>query len=621
MKRAKILFWIVAIAVCFLSGQADARDPENCLFCHKYKRLRAYTENGALRNFYVDDHLFQESVHGKLSCVECHSDIEKVPHGKVEKVDCAKVCHLDRWKAMSGADFSHKEVADTFSKSVHGIKPGDKPEIAALKPDCKYCHLNDLYSLPQDIPPEKVMKRCLNCHKEKGIEQIFAHMSHRMRQKTSRPPLEVVALCSSCHADKDFQNVVGMEAPVAEAVSTYKETVHYRILQFGGADTAHCISCHANESIHNIRPGSDPQSSVSPENRYQTCQTETCHPGADKMIASVDSHLSKHKEKGLEIHLAEVIMQGVMFLTLFLLFILMGMETYRRVKNRDARFLRWLRKPQKLQQPLQPTGSPLGQVPNLHRYVNFTPKGDMPRYSLHIIINHSLVAITFVVAVITGLPLFFHNSELSHKFINLLGGINVTRIIHRFNAAIFTINCAYHVLVIIVGTFKRMYSGTFDIRRTQFPLWKDLKDFYCDFRYFLGLEKSRPKMEKFMYKQKLHYLAMVWGCSVLTLSGCCLLFPEFMVKYIPFAKVSFNVLRLMHGEESVLAFLVIALWHLYNVHVAPGRFPLQWTFWNGRIAKDHQIEEHFLEYERQVKEGAAECEEEKLLNGEAGDVR
>ena len=43
-------------------------------------------------------------------------------------------------------------------------------------------------------------------------------------------------------------------------------------------------------------------------------------------------------------------MQGVMFFTLFLLFTLMGMETYRRVKNRDARFFRWLRKPQKLQQ-------------------------------------------------------------------------------------------------------------------------------------------------------------------------------------------------------------------------------------------------------------------------------
>ncbi len=172
-----------------------AGDPENCLLCHKYQRLRGYTADGTLRNYYVDGHLYQDSIHGKLSCIDCHSDIEKVPHGKIEKVDCAKVCHLDRWKAMSGTDFSHKDVADTFNKSIHGIKPDDKPEIAALKPDCKYCHLNDLYALPQDIPPEKVMKRCLNCHKEKGIEQIFVHMSHRMRQKTSRPPLEVVELC------------------------------------------------------------------------------------------------------------------------------------------------------------------------------------------------------------------------------------------------------------------------------------------------------------------------------------------------------------------------------------------------------------------------------------------
>ncbi len=106
---------------------------------------------------------------------------------------------------------------------------------------------------------------------------------------------------------------------------------------------------------------------------------------------------------------------------------------------------------------------------------------------------------------------------------------------------------------------------------------------------------------------------MVWGCTILTLSGCCLLFPEFMVEYMPFPKISFNILRLMHAEESVLAFLVITLWHMYNVHMAPGRFPAQWTFLNGMINRDHQIEEHYLEYERQVKEGVAESEEEKLL--------
>jgi cytochrome b subunit of formate dehydrogenase len=591
-----------------------ARDPQNCLFCHKYQRLRAYDEKGELQNFYVDAHLFNQSIHREVSCIGCHSDVEQIPHSKTEKVDCTKVCHLEKWKAITGGNFSHRGVAENLQKSIHGVKPDDPPEIAKLKPDCKYCHLNDLYTLPEEVPSEKVLTRCLNCHKEKGLQETFIHISHRYKHKTSRSPLEIVELCASCHADEDFHNLVGFTGPKKEAVETYKETIHYRILQLGGNDTAECINCHATQSIHDIRPPSDPKSSIHPDNRYKTCQAEGCHPDASPIISAVDSHLSKHKDKGPEIQIVELIMEGVMFSTLFMLFTLMGMETYGRLRNRDARFFRWLRIPQVLKQA-NPSSrkNTLGSVPNLHRYVNFNPQGDYQRYSIHIVINHMLMTITFTVAVVTGLPLFFHNAELSHKIINLMGGIDVTRLIHRINAIVFTLDCLYHLLVLMCGTIKKLLSGTFDIHRTQFPLWKDVKDLYYDFRYFLGLEARRPRMEKFMYKQKLHYLAMVWGCSVLTLSGCCLLFPEFMVNYLPFPKLSFNILRLMHAEESVLAFLVITLWHLYNVHTAPGRFPVQWTFWNGKITRDHQIEEHFLEYERQVKEGVAECEEVKVM--------
>ena len=610
-----MLMWLITswLFLCMFSPPVFARDPQNCLFCHKYKRLRAYDEKGELHNLYVDTHLFNQSIHRNVSCIGCHSDVEQIPHSKTEKVDCAKACHLDKWKAFTGENFSHREVAENLQQSIHGVKPDDPPEIAELKPDCKYCHLNDLYTLPEEVPSEKVLARCLNCHKEKGLQETFIHISHRYKHKTSRSPLEIVELCASCHADEDFLNAVGFTGPKKEAVETYKETIHYRILQLGGNDTAECINCHATQSIHDIRPPSDPQSSIHPDNRYKTCQAEGCHPGAAANISAVDSHLSRHKDKGPEIKIVELIMEGVMFCTLFMLFTLMGMETYGRLRNRDARFFRWLRVPQFLKKRNPVDRNILGSIPNLHRYVNFTPKGDYQRYSIHIVINHMLIGISFTVAVVTGLPLFFHNSELSYQVINLMGGIDVTRLIHRVNAIVFTLDCSYHLLVLLLGTIKKLLNGTFDIRRTQFPLWKDLKDLYFDFRYFLGLEKTRPRMEKFMYKQKLHYLAMVWGCSVLTLSGCCLLFPEFMVNYLPFPKISFNILRLMHAEESVLAFLVITLWHLYNVHTAPGRFPIQWTFWNGKIARDHQIEEHFLEYERQVKEGVAECEEDKIL--------
>jgi cytochrome b subunit of formate dehydrogenase len=621
MHIRKKIAWLIlsCVFLCLYNPPLFAEDQQNCLFCHKYQRLRAYDAQGTLHNFYVNPRLFDQSIHRATTCVGCHSDIETVPHAEAQKVDCTKVCHIDRWKALTGtAEFSHQRIANSFQKSIHAAQPNDPPEIAELKPDCKYCHLNDLFLLPEDVPSEKVLKRCNNCHKDEGLQKAFTHIFHRFKKTTSLPPLDIVELCASCHADKDFHNVVGFTGSQAEAVKTYKETIHYRILQFGGDDTPHCISCHASGSIHDIRALSDPQSSVHPDNRFKTCQAGECHPASTASIAVIDSHLSKYKDKGIELQIFEIAMASAMFSLLFILFTLMGMETYGRLRNRDARFFRWRRSAQPLtQKPLYSTEDNVGDIPNLHRYVDANPKGDYKRYSIHVLINHALITVTFIIAVLTGLPLFFHNADLSHHIISLMGGIDTTRYIHRINAIVFTINCFYHLLVLTLGTTRKILNGTFDIRQTQFPLLKDLKDFERDLRYFLGMVPSRPRMEKFMYKQKLHYLTMVWGSSVLIFSGCCLLFPEFMVNYLYFPKVTFNVLRLLHGEWSVLAFLVITIWHMYNVHTAPGRFPIQWTFWNGKITKDHQIEEHFLEYERQVKEGSIECEEDKLIEGES----
>ena len=57
-----------------------------------------------------------------------------------------------------------------------------------------------------------------------------------------------------------------------------------------------------------------------------------------------------------------------------------------------------------------------------------------------------------------------------------------------------------------------------------------------------------------------------------------------------------------HPHEALLALLAIAFWHWYNVHLAPGRFPMQWTFLTGKLTREHQIEEHFLEYLRNLVE-------------------
>ena len=67
-----------------------------------------------------------------------------------------------------------------------------------------------------------------------------------------------------------------------------------------------------------------------------------------------------------------------------------------------------------------------------------------------------------------------------------------------------------------------------------------------------------------------------------------------------------------------MALVVIALWHLANVHIVPGRFPFQWTFLTGRITREHQIEEHFLEYIRNLEEIPEEREYMRNLLVEKG---
>jgi hypothetical protein len=126
-------------------------------------------------------------------------------------------------------------------------------------------------------------------------------------------------------------------------------------------------------------------------------------------------------------------------------------------------------------------------------------------------------------------------------------------------------------------------------------------------------------MEKFMYKQKLHYLAILWGSCVLIFAGTALLYPEYITAVWPFDPAFIQDLaRIMHADEAIMALVIIAFWHLSNVHLVPGRFPAQWTVFTGRITREHQLEEHFLEYIRNLDEIPEEREYMRSLLEELG---
>ena len=246
----------------------------------------------------------------------------------------------------------------------------------------------------------------------------------------------------------------------------------------------------------------------------------------------------------------------------------------------------------------------------IYKNVVSNPIGDIYRYNIHIRIQHMLTFVTFLTLAFTGLPIYFFDAIWAEPFNSLMGGVNVSRIIHRTIAAVMIFSMIYHIVTITLGPLARIKLGIFDIRRTIIPLYKDLRDFKDDILYFAGTREERPEMDKFNYKQKIHYFAAAFGNLVMVISGSSFLFPAFWASVLPDNMVSHfqEFMRISHPHEALLALLVIAFWHWYNVHLAPGRFPMQWTFLTGKITREHQIEEHFLEYLRNLVETPEERE-------------
>lgn len=244
----------------------------------------------------------------------------------------------------------------------------------------------------------------------------------------------------------------------------------------------------------------------------------------------------------------------------------------------------------------------------LYKNVVSNPIGDLPRYGIHIRIQHMLTFVTFLMLAFTGLPIAFYEHFWAAPLNTVMGGVDVTRVIHRTLAAAMIFAMLYHIVTITLGTFLQIRKKRFDILRTMIPTMKDVRDFKADMLYFAGRHMQRPEMDKFMYKQKLHYFAAAFGNIVMVVSGSSFLFPEFWASVLPASVAAYfqAMMRLSHPHEALLALLVIAFWHWYNVHLAPGRFPMQWTFLTGKITREHQIEEHFLEYLRCLVEIPAE---------------
>jgi formate dehydrogenase subunit gamma len=222
-------------------------------------------------------------------------------------------------------------------------------------------------------------------------------------------------------------------------------------------------------------------------------------------------------------------------------------------------------------------------------------------------IQHMILLSCTLVLIITGLPIKFHEAHLAEVIIQLLGGPNVTRILHRIGAVGLT----------IVGVYHLWYCMAFEEGRRNFgqllPSLQDAKDIAHQIGYFLGRKKDRPLFGRFSYVEKFDYWAVYWGMVVMIFTGYILWFMQQAINHL--GKVSYDIAREAHSDEGLLATLAIIIWHFYNVHFNPKKFPGSLMWWHGRVPLEEFQEEHPLEYEQWIQ--ARKKEEEEKAADEA----
>ncbi|MDA3787679.1 MAG: hypothetical protein PF503_04205 [Desulfobacula sp.] len=287
-----IMIWVLWIGIStllFCGSTAVAADKENCFMCHKHRFNARVDENGQKRNYYVNEMLYSHSVHRNISCRDCHTYITKIPHDPItENVNCANQCHIK--PPFAQEKFSHKKIINIFQESAHGFKPDDPELLKNAQPNCKFCHLNPLYTkISEDrVSYKETLARCTNCHPERGVTMAYKHITHRLRKKTSRSSREIVELCSKCHEDRKLMKELNVSEKALQAVDSYNQSVHGKLVRLGSQKAANCISCHASSALHDINKSDNKKATINKDNIIQICNQ--CHKNTDQMFVDIAVH-------------------------------------------------------------------------------------------------------------------------------------------------------------------------------------------------------------------------------------------------------------------------------------------------------------------------------------------
>lgn len=317
LKPAVMLFMFILVGVAalmILNGAAQAappaQQPDNsqCLTCHQQEGKTLEFPNGEALSIVVSPAMFGGSVHTKLACQTCHTNIANYPHPdnsaasiseyRLQYENTCTNCHPNQ--VSETADSAHAKIrndpnnpnAKNTPTCIDCHNPHTQSEIqkdkngkltglehAAATRTCAKCHNEIAQEYAQSVHGEGVLvdnnpdvPSCIDCH---GVHTISGPTGSGNQFRLTSPQI-----CAKCHTDESIMGKYGISTQV---LNTYIADFHgTTVTLFEKIDPDQqtnmpvCFDCHG---VHNIKRVDDPAKGIQiKENLLVTCQK--CHPGA-----------------------------------------------------------------------------------------------------------------------------------------------------------------------------------------------------------------------------------------------------------------------------------------------------------------------------------------------------
>jgi len=201
-------------------------------------------------------------------------------------------------------------------------------------------------------------------------------------------------------------------------------------------------------------------------------------------------------------------------------------------------------------------------------------------------VQHMIFAACFMVLVITGFMLKIPDSVVAYFGPAGEAVFSYRSLLHRSAGTIMIIVCFYHVYYLLFKKAGRRWL------LDMLPRPKDLWDMRDNFLYYINVKKEPPEFDRFCYKHKIEYGALIAGTTIVSVTGL-ILWTEYN-----WNKFVLDIATLVHGMEAILACLAIMIWHFYEIHFRPHKSPLDTTWLTGVIDEEEMKEEYALHYKK-----------------------